>query len=171
MYCYPQVKRDNFGCSWHSNQLELIIFGDMSAYICVLTMTYLKESVSLPLVWVHGHTARDTKKNPCVIDYRRYFSHLLMKFKDIGDFSQVPCPLWAHQFVWRLKHVCENGSKNTLPPSVFPRFSRKKSPRKTVLKRKVGNWPRRRHIHRCLVRGDKELPNWYRVASHRDING
>ena len=92
-YCYPQVKRDNFGCSWHSNQLELGIFGDMPAYILVLTMTYLKENISLPLVWVHGHAARKTKKNLCVIEYSLYFRHLWCNLEDIQDFGQVPRPL------------------------------------------------------------------------------
>ena len=120
MYCYPQVKGNIFGCTWHSNQLELGIFSDMSAYISVLTMTYLKKSISLPLVWVHGHAARETKKTLCVIEWSLYYRHLWCDLEDIQDFGRVPCPLWAHRFLWRSEYVCQHGTQNSQPRTPFP---------------------------------------------------
>ena len=58
IYYYPTLSAENFRCSWRSNYATLGISIDMPVYLCILTMTYLKDSISHLLVWVHATRPR-----------------------------------------------------------------------------------------------------------------
>ena len=128
-------------------------------------MYYPKAKFPVPFVWVYGRVPRKTSKTPGVIDYNRYFGHLLIELEDIRDFGRVPCFLCVSQFSWWLVHVCVNAVQNTRPQQRFPQKSCSDLPTKHNSRRKMerlgGYRPRRCQQHCGRVRVPRVVPTLY----------